>query len=442
MKKSFCFHLIFISLGLMTLLLLPACKHEKPKVVELTFAFGPDDSKTTEPLINDFNRKHEGEIKVNWVKTSRVSDEYFADLKAQFESGTTKYDVFGADVIWTSNFAANEWVEDLSSQMHDHFPPKAFLPAAMNAATYQYHIWGVPWFTDAGVIFYRKDLLEANGFTNPPATWEELKTIAKKVMASTDIDYGYVFQGANYEGGVANACEFIWNAGGSLMISDLSVEGEDANIITADNKQTEIGFSTARTLIDEGISPSEVANFKELESAQLFQRGRAIFLRGWPGTYGYLTDVTSELSAGQIGVCPIPVSLVGTASNSCLGGWNLMINAMTDAAKKEAAWKFIQFMADADQQLFRARNGGPMPAYKDLYTNADLLTNAPVAALVGNLIENARSRPISPHYMEFSPKIGKIFNQVLKGEVLPEYAAYTLQSELEGVLETHRLSVN
>ena len=446
MKKSFFACVNFIFIGLIVLLL--ACQNEKPKELELTFGFGPDDSKTIEPLINDFNRKHEGEIKVNWVKTSRISDEYFADLKAQFESGKPKYDVFGADVIWTSNFATNEWVEDLSSKMHDHFPPKVFLPAAMNSVTYQYHIWGVPWFTDAGVIFYRKDLLEENGFTSPPTTWEELKTMAKKIMESesADVDYGYVFQGANYEGGVASACEFVWNAGGSLMISNLSVEGDygdvdiDPNIITADNKETEAGFAAARDLIAEGVSPIEVTDFKELECAELFQRGRAIFMRGWPGAYGYLTDVTSELSANQIGVCPIPVFSTGISSNSCLGGWNLMINAMTDEAKKEAAWTFIEFMADESQQLFRARNGGPMPAYKSLYKNAELLENAPVAALVGDLVKNARSRPTSPYYAEFSPKIAKIFNQVLKGEILPEQASYTLQSELEGVLEAHRLS--
>ena len=83
---------------------------------------------------------------------------------------------------------------------------------------YEGAIYGVPWFTDAGMLYYRKDLLEQAGFSEPPKTWAEMEEMVKKVRGETGTRYGFVFQGADYEGGVVNGLEFIWSSGGGCSI--------------------------------------------------------------------------------------------------------------------------------------------------------------------------------------------------------------------------------
>ncbi|MCV4784126.1 extracellular solute-binding protein, partial [Escherichia coli] len=90
---------------------------------------------------------------------------------------------------------------------------KKFLDGPIEANTYKGKIYGVPWFTDAGMFYYRKDLLEQAGYSGPPETYEELKEMALKVTRDTGTRFGYVFQGAADEGGVVDALEYVWNFG-------------------------------------------------------------------------------------------------------------------------------------------------------------------------------------------------------------------------------------
>jgi len=415
-----------------------ACNQPKP--VTLTFAFGPDDGEQTiQYLIDQFNQEHAGKIKVNWKESSRIPDEFYETLAADFEKEAPEIDVFGSDVVWTGVFGSNGSVEDLSKSFYRDFNPGHFMKSAMNSAVYNFRVYGVPWYTDAAMIFYRKDLLRKNGFDQAPSTWDELKDMARVVMDRENIPYGYVFQGDKYEGGVANACEFIWNAGGQITMDNLSITGffEDnyiaPSIITVDSRASENGFAMARSLVEEGISPESVVYYREAEAEADFINGKSVFMRGWPGIYGMFQDENAKVRSDQIGVIPIPVLEQGAQSFSCLGGWNLMVNAYTSAEKKEAAWEFIQYLVAAPQQRYRAMKSGILPSLKVLYDDKELLDNVPVISLARQEIQNARSRPVSPYYMEYSPEIATIFHQTLKGELLPEYAVFMLQEYLEDI---------
>ncbi|MFT5165576.1 MAG: multiple sugar transport system substrate-binding protein [Saprospiraceae bacterium] len=447
MKKPNCkinFGLLYLSL--FGLLLIAGCQ-QKEKVVEITFGFNFTESENIQPLIDQFNQENQGKIKVNWEETSAVSDEFYQQIEKDLTGETPHLDVFGADVVWTAALASQDLVENLSPRFYQEFNPSDFVAPALRSAIYNFKVWGVPWFTDTGIIFMRKDLLEKNNIMSPPVTWAALKASAKKVMEASGVKYGYVFQGAAYEGGVVNACEFIWNTNGNILIGDLfTPEGSDnidipLDIITIDSKESERGFSLARSLIVEGIAPEAVVNYTEQESMEAFENGDAVFMRGWPGNYSAFLKKDTKIKPEQIAVCPIPGIEKGKRSYNCLGGWNLMVNAQSEQRKKDAAWAFIKFMTDSPQQKFRAMNGGNLPTLKSLYEDQELLENVEVIALAKESIQHARSRPISPLYLEISPLISKKFNQVLKGEITPEYAVSLLQMELEGI-ENKSVTVN
>ncbi len=437
MKPFYHFRLFLTFLAFTLLLLGFSCTNEKE--IEINFAFAPTEESNIQPLIDQFNKIHQGEIQVNWKKTAVLSDEYYQQLEEDFESEKNSYDLIGGDVVWTAPFAEKKWIKDLSSNFYARYKPEHFVKAAMNSVTYDFKVWGIPWYTDAGILFYRKDLLKESGFSQPPQTWAELMQMTRKVQNDHDIKYGYVFQGADYEGGVANACELIWNAGGNVLLANLGVSGNfdgidiDPEVIIVDSKESEAGLAMARMLVDSGISPKEVADFREEESTKAFVEGDAIFMRGWPGIYNELKEAASVLQPEQVGLCAIPVLVPDSPSRSCLGGWNFMIANHTSTEKEKAIWEFILFMTAPEQQKYRALEAGILPAIDMLYRDRELLKQVPTMALAKEVIQNTRVRPMSPNYMEFAPKISRIYHQVLTGQLPPEYAVSYLQMELEMV---------
>jgi multiple sugar transport system substrate-binding protein len=414
---------------------------QKPDPVQIVFAFGPEDQGTISSLIERFNHAREGEIEVTWRVGSRLSNEFYEELASELPNESSNIDVFGADVVWTPAFASRGWVTDLSSKFYTVFNPNDFIEASMKSVVYQFRVWGIPWFTDAGMLYYRKDLLEEHGFSSPPQTWEELKDMCRKIMAETDIKSGFVFQGDAYEGGVANACEFIWNAGGSILMGDLSIAvssepQELPEILTFKSEEVRDGIVEAHGLIESGVSPEEVTTYRELESIQQFTSGDAIFMRGWPSAYGQIMDPSSTIKVEQVGVAPLPVSNPEIDSYSCLGGWNLMINENASDEEKDAAWAFILYLSDKESQKYRAIEAGTLPSFKSLYEDPELTSRVQVVDLARNIMGNTRVRPITPHYMDLSTLISSTFQTMLTDISDLENQLTTTTNRINIILET------
>ena len=426
--------------------------HANSQPVEISYAWGPDDSGTLQPIIDDFNREHEGEIRVSWHLMPRASDAFYRQLVSDFEAGAAYYEVFGADSPWTASLVRNGWAENLTSRFRDAYSTDQFMDAAIQSAAHKLRIYGVPWYTDAGVFFYRRDLLEQNGFSDPPSTWDELTSMAQQVMRNAeDIEHGLVFQGDAYEGGVTNALEYIWNAGGQVMSqrantgSTMGQSTLDPNVIQANSEAAVAGLDAARGFIEDGITPSAVSSFREEEAWVEFLSGRSVFMRNWPYVYGLIdAEETRErldaepVTADQIGVAPLPSGSADQRGYSCLGGWNLMINNNASSRKKDAAWTFIRYMTEEQQQKRRAVGGGFLPTRSALYDDAEMEQQAPGIGLSREAVEQARVRPVSPLYPQMSPRIATAFTRTLRGDISAEQSVQRLENELTNIMRAAR----
>jgi multiple sugar transport system substrate-binding protein len=392
---------------------------------EIIFSWGPDDTGVLPKLIEKFNQQNEGNIKVTHREMPSDTGQYFDQLRTEFQAGGGDIDVIAGDVIWPAQFAANGYILDLSDQFTD---TGAFLPGPMQANTYDGKVWGVPWYTDAGLLYYRKDLLEQSGFSGPPATWEELKQMALKTVQDSGTKFGFVFQGSEYEGGVCNGCEYIWTHGGNVL------DPEDPSKVVIDSPESAAGLQTYHSMIEEGVAPQAVSTYTEDQSQAAFTEGDAVFMRNWPYVYALLSDpAESKVKPDQVGVAPIPVS-EGNPSYSTLGGWNFFINAASDM--QEEAWEFITFMTDPEQLKTNALEGSRLPPRRSLYEDPEVLEKVPVAKLGKEaIIDNSRPRPVSPYYSDMSLEMAEQFTATLKGEVSPEEAVKTLQEQLQQIAE-------
>ena len=121
------------------------------------------------------------------------------------------------DVIWVPEFARAGWLRELTP----HVPAAELAPlhpSALQADWLDRKLFAVPWFVDAGVLYYRKDLLDKYGFA-PPQTYPELVEQAQRILAAERDPrlMGFVWQGMQYEGLVCAALEFIRGNGGDVF---------------------------------------------------------------------------------------------------------------------------------------------------------------------------------------------------------------------------------
>ncbi|HVF01395.1 MAG TPA: ABC transporter substrate-binding protein [Rubrobacteraceae bacterium] len=392
----------------------------------ITFTFGPDNSGGLQTLIDRFNEQNEGALQVEWRETPAASDEYFEQMLSELQSGKSTVDVIGGDVVWPAQFAANGFLVDLSDRFTDQMKAD-HLDGPLQPITYEGKTYGVPWFTDAGMFYYRRDLLEESGFSQPPKTWDEMKEMVAKIRADSGEGYdGYVFQGAQDEGGVVNGLEHIWNAGGEVLQGDR---------VVVNSAEAVEGLKLRRSMIEDGIAPVATGDYSTQESQAAFTNGDVIFMRNWPFAYGLLSNPDqSQVTPEQVGIAPIPVSGSGAQSFSGLGGWNFLVNAASED-RIEEIWAFVEFMIAPEQQKTLALESTRLPTLKSLYEDEELLRKVPVASLGRESLENSRPRPVSPYYSDMSLEMAGQFNAALKGEEPVELSLETLQRELQAIVD-------
>ncbi len=403
----------------------------------IVFATGPDDSGSLQRQLDAFNASHEGEIQVAWQALDESNDVHHKQLLDSFSKGQAPH-VLAADVVWTAELAKQDLVVDLTRRFYQDLERGDFLEPSMDSATWRLRVWGVPWYADAGVLFYRKDLV-----STPPSTWAELSTSALAAKKRGGVAHGYVFQGADYEGGTVNAAEYIWGAGGELVQPQLRPTGPlgsgvvEVDVVTIYSAEAAAGLDAARKLVADGVSPAEVAQWREKEAVDAFLSGQAVFLRGWPYVIGALDDAPIERS--MVGVAPLPALTADRASTSCLGGFNLMLSASASEAEQEAAWELVQFLVAPDQQRQRALEAGLLPVHPALYEDASVLKGAPAVALAAEGVTlRTKVRPMSPFYSEMSAQISSTFHRVLLGELTGAQAVDALDDALRATSNRNR----
>jgi multiple sugar transport system substrate-binding protein len=375
-------------------------------------------------LVDRFNEQNKGKFQVAYRAIGLESQEYFDRLKTEFQAGGGETDVIVGNVPWTAEFAENGWIVDVSSRFPEEEQSK-FVNGQIRSLTYQGKIWGVPWSADAGLLFYRNDLLEHSGFSEPPQTWEELKEMAKKVVQDSGTRYGFLFQGANNETGVCNGLEYIWTHGGEVL---------EGGKVIINSPESVAGLATELSMISDGVTPQAVASYTLGEADAAFLNGDAVFCRNWPYMYGQAGDPEmSKINPEQVGLSQLPVGVGQGPRASCLGGWNMLIDASSEM--QDEAWEFIQFMTSEESQKVQTLSDSTLPTLNTLYDDREIVEEVPVVALSKEALQTARPRPVSPYYSQMSRTMAQRFNSVLTGATSPGEAVEMLQSELQQIIE-------
>src|ERR1044071_1648941 len=353
-------------------------------------------------IIADFESSHPGMKVIQEIGPSSSTE--FHDLVTQkLRNRDPEMDVFFMDVVWPAEFAAAGWALPLDAL----FPlaaQKDFFDAPIGANTYEGRIYGVPMFVDAGMLYYRKDLL-AKYHLRPPATWPELVRQAQSIISQERDPYltGYSAQFKQYEGLVCNMMEFILSNGGALWDEQRLM----SSVHTA-NAMAAVRF--VRDNIVRLIANRGILAYQEPESLALFTQGRAVFHRNWPYAWEASNDPAQSKVAGKVGVITLP-TFSGQKRVATLGGWQLAISRFS--RRPELAWKFAQFMTSSETQKRIALSTGRAPARQELYHDPEILKRSPQFQSQFETFTLATPRPRTPVYLPLSNILQRYFSSAI-----------------------------
>lgn len=367
------------------------------------------------PLLDDWNSGHPDE-RVTLVELPDSADETRAQMTSELRSGSDRFDVLNIDVAWTSEFAAAGWISPLE---RGRFPLDSFLRPVVDTATFDGRLFAVPYVTNAGLLYYRKDVLEREG-EKPPRTWAELARQARTVAPKYGLE-GYAGQFLPYEGLTVNVTEAVHSAGGSIL-------RDDGERVTVDSEAARAGFRFLADGVRDGWIPREALAHKEEESRQAFQDGRLLFLRNWPYVYA---DAGAEGSkvAGRFGAVPLPGP--DGPGTSVLGGSNLAVSS--HSRHPASAADLIAYLTSERVQRKVLTEGSLPPVRAELYEDPELIEDHPYLPTLRQSVLSAAPRPKSPRYDQVSLAVQAVAQDVLALRTTPDQAVARLGRELAAI---------
>lgn len=330
-------------------------------------------------------------------------------------AGTPTPDVLQLDVVWTPEFAAAGWIVPLERSPS----PDEWFEAALRANSWQGELYALPWFVDVGMLYYRTDLL-----AEPPGSLAQLRTLVERAQDEHGLPFGFVWQGARYEGLVTVYLEHLGAFGGQLL-DDSGAPALDAPPALR-----------ALTFMTQSIGrfvPQAVLGWQEEQTRFAFQNGDAVAMRNWPYAFPLVNDPRTSRVAGRVGIAPMPATPQGRPT-AALGGAALAINR--HSRHPQAAERLIRFLTAAPQMLERARLSGQLPARRALYDRPELSEALPFDPQAAReIVEAASPRPPIPVYSELSSALQVQLHRALSGQLTPAQALANAQHQALGILD-------
>ncbi|MBP3088716.1 ABC transporter substrate-binding protein [Corynebacterium sp. sy017] len=378
-----------LAIGLSTTLVLSSCSKDSDSAATgaangrgpITFAMGKNDTDKLVPVIEKWNDAHPDE-KVTLKELSGDAPEQRDTLVQSLQSGSTDYDVMALDVIWTADFAANQWIAPLTGELA--VDTSKLLKSTVESATYNGTLYALPQNTNGQLLYRNTELVP-----QAPGTWAQLAQSCESVKAqSKDC---LILQAKQSEGLTVNTADFIEGWGGHVI--------DDSGAPVVDSPEAKAGIQALVDGYKDGVISKSSLSATEEETNLAFVAGETAYAVNWPYMYTNAQAQNSQV-AGKFEVQPL-VAKDGTGV-STLGGYNNGINI--NSTKKATALDFMKFIVEEENQAWFADNSFP-PVLASIYDDETLVEKYPYLPALKTSLESAKPRPVSPYYPAISKAI-------------------------------------
>jgi len=370
---------------------------------KLSFAVQADSTKALESLVEAFNEGSDM-YEVEAIVLTNDSGSMHDQIVNSLSSKSGEYDVVSMDVVWAGEFAAAGYLEPLDSFIKDSgFKPTDFNAGSMASGKYKGKNYVLPYFSDLGFLYFRKDIVSAEDalkLESGDYTLEELLVLAEKYVGEGDTEFGHVYQSKQYEGLTCNVNEFTNNW-----------------------QEVESGLKLMKKFADSKATPKDILTYTEGETHNAFLNGESVFARNWPYMNGMAATGEYTVKSENIGIAPLP-------NGGTVGGWILGVNVNSE--NMDGAKEFVKFMAGPEGQLINATVGGYMPGFNALLENDEVLN---ANALLSNpafqkALQMTIARPVVSNYSEVSDAIQVKAHEYLSGNGTLEEAVKLIEEQL------------
>ena len=358
------------------------------------------------------------DIKVNmeYVSYDNLHDKIVTGMAAK----PPAYDAVMVDVIWPDEFIKAGYLLDVTSRVTPEMKSGMF-PAAWNGVTRNGKIYGMPWLMDVKYFMYNKDMLSKAGFSNPPATWDELVAQAQVIKQKGIAEYPIIWSWNQKEGVVCDYTALLYGMGGQFL------DGSGKPVFNNDKGVNTLTWM--KKTIDDGLSnPNSVAADEAAVEAD-FIAGKSAFAVNWLSQYADSNDSTKSQIVGQAAFAPMPVFKAGADAgikgSSVDGSSSFAVIATSPYA--DQTWKFLTYLTSNEVQIKYSKE--QLPVWQADY-QGDALT-----ALEGATPTNpitvpaflaqfpyANERPTVPYYNEGSAALQLAIQEALTGVKSPQDA--------------------
>jgi multiple sugar transport system substrate-binding protein len=387
----------------------------RAELVWVTAGTDASDRDTALDVVAQWTRLHPNGPRVRVEPLPLSTNDQQQILELELNAGLKNFDILTLDVVWIPEFAQHGWLVNLQDLRREI--ERVSLPGPVQAAVWNGTLWAAPYVTDAGILYYRSDLV-----SKPPTTWEDLIDIGRRVGEQNGIA-PFVADGKQYEGLVVQYLEYFWGLGGEVF-------GQDGQSVRFQHDPAVQAIKFMRTAFLEGVYAPGF-NTMDLEDARkTFQAGDAVFMRSWPYAYQQMNggDPDSQV-VGKVRIAPLP-AFNGHRSVAVLGGHNLAVSPFS--RNIPAATEFVRFISTSrDVQLGLAQRHSLAPtlqvAYRDLAAD-------PMVALLAKVLPSAKPRPATPEWATISAEMQQQIFAAYTGNQDPETAVEALRNFLDATV--------
>ncbi len=285
-------------------------------------------------------------------------------------------------------------------------------------------VYGIPWYVDTRVVYYRMDIFTAAGYREFPKTWDEWEEASRKIVALSPGKESYgIFMPTNEW---APTVIFGLQAG-SRLLRDRDCYGDFSG------PEFTRAFTFTIGLFHQRLALGSITRVNNLYQA-ISEGYVASYITG-PWNIGEFRRRLPARLQGSWMTAPLPGPDSTHPGVSLAGGSSLVM--FTGSRHKEAVWKLIEFLSEQEQQLDFYRITGDLPARREAWEDTTLTAN-PYARAFYVQLNHVVATPKIPQWEQIAMKVQDYAEVASRGTLSVPDALKALDRDVDRILEKRR----
>jgi multiple sugar transport system substrate-binding protein len=395
------------------------CRSRQPADVIELWALGRE-GEVVQGMVPDFERRHPGvELHVQQIPWSAAHEKLLTAYV-----GEAMPDAFQLGNTWIPEFVALGALEPLRARLEgshaialgDYFA--GILETSMQGD----EVYGVPWYVDTRLLFYRSDLAARAGLASPPRTWAEWREAMTRLHdRAARGDFALLMPVNEWQPLIVFALER-----GARLLRDGDTRGN------FESPAFREAFAFYVDLFRRGLAPlasqAQIANLY-----QDFARGGFVFYVTGPWNIG---EFRARLPAGTPWTtAPMPSPDDHYPGVSLAGGSTIAV--YRSSARKDLAWQLVEYLAEPAQQLELYRLTGDLPARKSAWTDQGP-GSSPETRAFREQLDHVEATPKIPEWERIATLVTRYGETAIRGQMSVDEALAALDRDVDEVLEKRR----